>query len=119
MKNSVATIQRRVLLQGPAGYAWYLGERVSIQSLGTIKQRVPTLPPRTMLPDYRLDKADIKDGLQGWEASTYLMGEDIDYASYRREYLFYRHQPIESFKVGNIMHSLSTVISICNVHYLW
>lgn len=104
VKNNVATTQRWVLLQGPAAYAWYLGEMVSIQSLGTIKQHVPTLPPTTMLLDYRLDKADIKDGLLGWEASTYLMDEDIDYASYRREYLVYRHQPIEAFKVGNIMH---------------
>ncbi|KAK9939465.1 hypothetical protein M0R45_016160 [Rubus argutus] len=91
VKNSIATTQRRVLLQGPAGYAWYLGERVSIQSLGTLQQRVPILPPKTMLPYYRLDKTDIHDGLQGWEASTCFMNKDSDYATYKREYLVYRH----------------------------
>ncbi|KAK9922232.1 hypothetical protein M0R45_030707 [Rubus argutus] len=30
VKSSVATTHRRVLFQGPGGYAWYLGERVSI-----------------------------------------------------------------------------------------
>ena len=116
VKNSIPTTQRRVLLQGLAGYAWYLGERVSIQSLGTLKQRVPTLPPRTMLPNYRLDKQDIKDGLQGWEASTCLiMRTATMHASYRKENLVYRHQPIETFKVRNIMHSLSSYLSICNM----
>lgn len=57
-----------------------------------------------MLLDYRLDKIDIKDGLRGWEASTCFMDVDNDYASYRREYLAYRHQSIGVFKVGNIMH---------------
>ncbi|KAK9934971.1 hypothetical protein M0R45_022090 [Rubus argutus] len=79
----------RVVLRGEGIYS----------ELRHTKARVPTLPPRTMLPDYRLDKQDIKDGLQGWEASTCLMNEDSDYASYRSENLVYRHQPIETFKV--------------------
>lgn len=103
VKSSVATTHRRVLFQGPGGYAWYLGERVSIQSLGTIKQRVPTLPPRTMLPDYRLGPEDIKVGMVGWEASEFIMDEDKDYDSYRKEYLVYRHQPSGDAAVGNIM----------------
>ncbi|KAK9912285.1 hypothetical protein M0R45_036155 [Rubus argutus] len=92
-ESEVPYYVKRVLFQGPARYAWYLGERVSIQSLGTIKHRVPTLPPRTMLPDYRLRPEDIKVGMVGWEASEFRLDKDKDYESYRKKYLVYRHQP--------------------------
>ncbi|BBH00694.1 hypothetical protein Prudu_010744 [Prunus dulcis] len=33
--NSVSATRKRILLDGPAGSAWYLGERVAMQSLGS------------------------------------------------------------------------------------
>lgn len=68
-----------------------------------------------MLPDYRLGPEDIKIGMVGWEASEFLMDEDKDYESYRKEYLVYRHQPTSDATVGNIMKSLSPNIENCYV----
>ncbi|BBG96798.1 hypothetical protein Prudu_005720 [Prunus dulcis] len=64
--NSVPATRKRILLEGPAGSAWFLGERVSMQSLGTTEPQVPKIPPRTMLSDYKLtDEAEVREALNG------------------------------------------------------
>ncbi|XP_062085493.1 protein MAINTENANCE OF MERISTEMS-like [Humulus lupulus] len=46
--NEVAN-SSRILLVGPNGAEWYLGERVSMQSCGIVPNRIPQLPPKSML----------------------------------------------------------------------
>ncbi|CAL2266612.1 unnamed protein product [Prunus armeniaca] len=59
--KSMTATRQRILLQGPAGCAWYLGERVAIQILWISKPNVSKLSPRTMLFDYELIENDNLD----------------------------------------------------------
>ncbi|XP_034197633.1 uncharacterized protein LOC117613095 [Prunus dulcis] len=89
--NSVPTTRKRILLEGPAGSAWFLGERVAMQSLGTTEPQVPKIPPRTMLSDYKLtDEAEVREALNGYPASEWLANSS-NYGHYRDEYIRYRH----------------------------
>ncbi|BBH01103.1 hypothetical protein Prudu_011265 [Prunus dulcis] len=89
--NSVSATRKRILLEGPAGSAWFLGERVAMQSLGTTEPQVPKIPPRTMLSDYKLnDEAEVREALNGYPASEWLANSS-NYGHYRDEYIRYRH----------------------------
>ncbi|KAI5316796.1 hypothetical protein L3X38_036503 [Prunus dulcis] len=91
VKNSVPATRKRILLEGPAGSAWFLGERVAMQSLGTTEPQVPKIPPRTMLSDYNLtDESEVREALNGYPASEWLANSS-NYAHYRDEYIRYRH----------------------------
>ncbi|CAL9029532.1 unnamed protein product [Prunus brigantina] len=91
VKNTVLATRKRILLEGPAGSAWFLGERVTMQSLGTTEPQVPKIPPRTMLSDYQLiDELEFEEELNGYLASEWLANSS-DYAQYRDEYIRYRH----------------------------
>ncbi|KAI5315540.1 hypothetical protein L3X38_044716 [Prunus dulcis] len=89
--NSVSATRKRILLDGPAGSAWYLGERVAMQSLGSTEPQVPKIPPTTMLSDYKLnDEAEVREALNGYPASEWLANSS-NYGHYRDEYIRYRH----------------------------
>ena len=89
--NSVSATRKRILLEGPAGSAWFLGERVAMQSLGTTEPQVPKIPPTTMLSDYKLnDEAEVREALNGYPASEWLANSS-NYGHYRDEYIRYRH----------------------------
>ncbi|KAI5328249.1 hypothetical protein L3X38_027646 [Prunus dulcis] len=89
--NSVSATRKRILLEGPAGSAWFLGERVAMQSLGTTEPQVPKIPPTTMLPNYKLnDEAEVREALNGYPASEWLANSS-NYGHYRDEYIRYRH----------------------------
>lgn len=103
--SSIPATKLRILLEGPAGYAWYLGERVSMQSLNTTSPRVPRLPPRSMLRDYRPLPEDISVGVIGWDATQFLMDEDADYKKYRNDYLVYKHLSIRTNEVRSYISS--------------
>ncbi|XP_020418002.1 uncharacterized protein LOC109948712 [Prunus persica] len=91
VKNSVPTTRKRILLEGLAGSAWFLGEQVAMQSLGTTEPQVPNIPPRTMLSDYKLtDESEVREALNGYPSSEWLANSS-DYAHYRYEYIRYRH----------------------------
>lgn len=49
VKDSQIATTRRILLPGPYGAEWYLGERVTIQSLHRDGLCVPKAPPQSML----------------------------------------------------------------------
>ncbi|BBN68862.1 DNA-binding bromodomain-containing protein [Prunus dulcis] len=83
---------KRILLEGPAGSAWFLGERVTMQSLGTPSPQVPKIPPRTMLADYKLtNESEVEEAVNGYPASEWVAPRSSDYADYRDEYIRYRH----------------------------
>lgn len=71
---SLSSNKKRILFESLAGRAWCLGERVSIQSLGTDKLLVPKAPPETMFSDNVLSDVDkeIKLGFDGFDATQYL-----------------------------------------------
>jgi len=94
VQSSIPATKQRILLDGPAGYAWYLGERVSVQSIGTPDQRIPKAPPRTMLKDMKLYAIDneTKASLKGFKADDWF-AESTDYRVFRNEYVRYKHYP--------------------------
>ncbi|KAL6269790.1 hypothetical protein ACE6H2_026701 [Prunus campanulata] len=94
VQNSIPMTKQRILLQGPAGYAWYLGERIYVQSLSTAEPRVPRRPLRTMLKDmkvFALDK-ETKASLNGFNAEDWF-AESIYNRVFRNEYVRYKHYP--------------------------
>ncbi|ONI09437.1 hypothetical protein PRUPE_5G238200 [Prunus persica] len=92
VKKTVPATRKRILLEGPAGSAWFLGERVTMQSLGTPSPQVPKIPPRTMLADYKLsNESEVEEAVNGYPASEWVAPRSSDYADYRDEYIRYRH----------------------------
>lgn len=92
VQNSILMTKQRILLQGQAGYAWYLGERVSVQSLGTPEPWVPKIPPRTMFKDmkvFALDK-ETKASRNGFNAKDWFV-ESMEYRGFRNQYVMYTH----------------------------
>ncbi|KAL6286493.1 hypothetical protein ACE6H2_010883 [Prunus campanulata] len=62
-----------------------------MQNLCTTEPRVPKIPPRTMLSDYKLtDESEVEEALNGYPASKWLANSS-DYAQYRDEYIRYHH----------------------------
>ncbi|XP_021833459.1 uncharacterized protein LOC110773259 [Prunus avium] len=94
VQSSIPATKQRILLQGPAGYAWYLGERVAVQSLGAPDQRIPKRPPPTMLKDMKVYAVDnkTKASLKGFKADDWF-AEKADYGVFRNEYVRYKHYP--------------------------
>ncbi|CAL9028803.1 unnamed protein product [Prunus brigantina] len=91
VKNTMLATRKRILLEGPAGSTWFLGERVAMQSLGTTEPQVPKIPPRTMFSDYKLtNELEVEEALNGYPASE-LLANSSDYAQYKDEYIRYRH----------------------------
>ncbi|BBH08319.1 hypothetical protein Prudu_020472 [Prunus dulcis] len=92
VQKTVPATRKRILLEGPAGSAWFLGERVTMQSLGTPSPQVPKIPPRTMLADYKLtNESEVEEAVNGYPASEWVAPRSSDYADYRDEYIRYRH----------------------------
>ena len=72
VRQSLQYTKSRVLLDGPCGPAWSLGERVSIQSLGLISPHVPKVPPSSLLWDYPITKEVANSGFVAVDALEYL-----------------------------------------------
>ncbi|KAI5342191.1 hypothetical protein L3X38_010066 [Prunus dulcis] len=92
VQNSILMIKQRILLQGQARYAWYVGERVFVQSLGTQKPRVPKILPRTMLKDmkvFALDK-ETKASHNGFNSEDWF-AESMEYRGFRNQYVMYTY----------------------------
>ncbi|KAI8024241.1 hypothetical protein LOK49_LG03G02756, partial [Camellia lanceoleosa] len=77
--------QYRILLEGPVGRAWFLGERFLRQVWGYISQDPPAAPPATMWTADRLSTQEVVSAMQGTDALLHLT--DGDYATYRHTYL--------------------------------
>ncbi|KAL6273122.1 hypothetical protein ACE6H2_023814 [Prunus campanulata] len=60
-------------------------------TVAATQPRVPKIPPRIMLSDYKLiDESEVEEVLNGYPASEWLANSS-DYAQYRDEYIRYRH----------------------------
>ncbi|GMP51706.1 hypothetical protein CsSME_00017837 [Camellia sinensis var. sinensis] len=77
--------QYRVLLEGPVGRAWFLGERFLRQVWGYLSQDPPAVPPVSMRTADRLSYSEVVGAMLGSDALLYL--EEGDYATYRHIYL--------------------------------
>lgn len=95
---------KRILLEGQAGSAWYLGEQVATQSLGSKEPRVPKTPLGTMLSDYTLtEESVVEEALNRYPNSEWL-AKSSDYAKYRDEYVRYRHYEDFREAVGSTLN---------------
>ncbi|KAI7988776.1 Protein MAINTENANCE OF MERISTEMS, partial [Camellia lanceoleosa] len=79
------TSQYRILLEGPVGRAWFLGERFLRQVWGYTSQDPPAAPPASMRTADRLSTQDVVSAMLGTDALLHL--EEGDYATYRHVYL--------------------------------
>ncbi|KAF5934510.1 hypothetical protein HYC85_030681 [Camellia sinensis] len=79
------TSQYRVLLEGPVGRAWFLGERFLRQVWGYLSQDPPAVPPVSMRTADRLSYSEVVGAMLGSDALLYL--KEGDYATYRHIYL--------------------------------
>ncbi|CAL5394275.1 unnamed protein product [Camellia sinensis] len=77
--------QYRVLLEGPVGRAWFLGERFLRQVWGYLSQDIPAVPPASMRTADRLSYSEVVGAMLGTDALLYV--EEGDYATYRHIYL--------------------------------
>ncbi|XP_028075697.1 uncharacterized protein LOC114277938 [Camellia sinensis] len=77
--------QYRVLLEGPVGRAWFLGERFLRQVWGYLSQDPPAVPPASMRTADRLSYSKVVGAMLGSDALLYV--EEGDYATYRHIYL--------------------------------
>ncbi|KAF5932382.1 hypothetical protein HYC85_028553 [Camellia sinensis] len=77
--------QYRVLLEGPVGRAWFLGERFLRQVWGYLSQDIPAVPPASMRTADRLSYSEVVGAMLGTDALLYI--EEGDYATYRHIYL--------------------------------
>ena len=75
----------RILLEGPVGRAWFLGERFLHQTWGYPVQDIPSAPPDTMRTSDRLPPQGVVDARLGTDAFLHL--EQGEYATYRHTYL--------------------------------
>ncbi|KAI5338688.1 hypothetical protein L3X38_017960 [Prunus dulcis] len=118
--NSVSATRKRILLEGPAGSAWFLGERVAMQSLGTTEPQVPKIPPTTMLSDYKLnDEAEVREALNGYPASKWVANSS-NYGHYRDEYIRYRHYEDFREEEGEARNLVGANIRVGNISpQLW
>ncbi|KAI5324152.1 hypothetical protein L3X38_033225 [Prunus dulcis] len=118
--NSVSATRKRILLEGPAGSAWFLGERVAMQSLGTTEPQVPKIPPTTMLSDYKLnDEAEVREALNGYPASEWVANSS-NYGHYRDEYIRYRHYEDLREEEGEARNLVGANIRVGNISpQLW
>ncbi|KAF7139963.1 hypothetical protein RHSIM_Rhsim06G0110900 [Rhododendron simsii] len=85
----------RVLLKSPIGWQWYLGERVTRQSLGLTEFRVPVGVPLFMLRMRDYTREEIERHTRPLEDLTAYLSPSLDYAGYRERYLAYRLQMAE------------------------
>ncbi|KAK9902442.1 hypothetical protein M0R45_001681 [Rubus argutus] len=93
--------KKRILFHGLAGYAWYLGERVTVQSLGTSTHLAPYEPPGSMMADYEYTEVERTDGIIGWPCERFIDNE-LDYTSFKEEYIKYHEYPdTETDEEGN------------------
>ena len=88
-----------MLLPSITGYAWYLAERVSRQSLGFLKPRIPTDPPLSMLGDYPFTDDEIEGGILGWNASEFIGLNEDEYVAFRNTYITYDQYPPSPIEV--------------------
>ena len=79
------TSRYRVLLEGPVGRAWFLGERFPRQTWGYPVQDIPSAPPDNMRTADRLPPQGVVDARLGTDAFLHL--EQGEYATYRHTYL--------------------------------
>lgn len=93
--------KKRILFHGPAGYAWYLWERVTVQSLETSTHLAPYEPPRSMMADYECTEVERTNGIIGWPCERFIDNE-LDYISFKEEYIKYHEYPdTETDEEGN------------------
>ncbi|GMP35897.1 hypothetical protein CsSME_00008179 [Camellia sinensis var. sinensis] len=77
--------QYRVLLEGPVGRVWFLGERFLRQVWGYLSQDIPAVPPASMRTADRLSYSEVVGAMLCSDALLYI--EEGDYATYRHIYL--------------------------------
>ncbi|XP_028091796.1 uncharacterized protein LOC114292086 [Camellia sinensis] len=75
----------RVLLEGPVGRVWFLGERFLRQVQGYLSQDIPAVPPASMRTADRLSYSEVVGAMLGSDALLYVA--EGDYATYRHIYL--------------------------------
>ncbi|KAF7134587.1 hypothetical protein RHSIM_Rhsim08G0143300 [Rhododendron simsii] len=87
--------RNRILLESPFGWQWYLGERVTRQSLGLAEFRVPVGVPLLMLRTGDYTREEIERHTRPVEDLTAYLSPSLDYAGYRERYLAYRLRMVE------------------------
>lgn len=98
VRQSFHATKCRILLDGPCRYAWYLGERVSVQSLGLTSPRVPKVPPASMLGDYPITADEAKVWMGGLDASDFLEPNVDGAGNYRdfvKRHIKFKHYPVD------------------------
>ena len=79
--------EKRILLEGPMGRYWYLGERVWRQVKGNINAAaVPMAPPESMRHANFLQGRDLIKAIRGKDAVDFIV-PDGNYESFCRRYL--------------------------------
>lgn len=112
VKDSIPATQKRILLVGSAGRAWYLGERVSVQSLNTEHPKIPHKPPSTMLDGCKLEGAELMEAVVGKPAIQFV--KDGDYDAFREKNIKYKAYPKLHMEVKEQMASLKSNNDIVN-----
>lgn len=80
--------QKRLILLGPDGGEWYLGERVSVQSLGEEEYLIPKSPPRSMLDMDKFIVVNKPWALDGKPANEFINYDShLTYEEYRNQCL--------------------------------
>ncbi|GMP42091.1 hypothetical protein CsSME_00011948 [Camellia sinensis var. sinensis] len=80
-----ATSRYRILFEGPAGRAWFLGERFMRQTMSYPHQDIPSAPPVDMRSTEGLAPQDVVSTMLGTDVLLHL--EEGDYATYHHTYL--------------------------------
>ena len=80
-----AASRYRILFEGPADRAWFLGDRFMRQTMGFPEQSVPAAPPDDMRSTERLTPQEVDSAMLGTDVFLHL--EEGEYATYRHTYL--------------------------------
>ncbi|GMP93934.1 hypothetical protein CsSME_00043567 [Camellia sinensis var. sinensis] len=80
-----AASRYRILFEGPASRAWFLGERFMHQTMGYPHQDIPLAPPVDMRSTKGLTPQDVVSAMLGTDVLLHL--EEGDYATYHHTYL--------------------------------
>ncbi|KAK9275147.1 hypothetical protein L1049_022406 [Liquidambar formosana] len=84
---SLILMGKKVLLEGPVGRYWYLGEGVLRQVMGDVNAAMaPMPPPLNMRHTNLMEGEELWDALRGWDAEEFT-SPDIAYDTFCLQYL--------------------------------
>lgn len=110
VKDSQVATSRRILLPGPYGAEWYLGERVSIQSLSTDAFFVPKAPPQSMIVPEILSIVTEHWATDGKPALEFVESTDQEMYNEFRRYCFSSSPSIQVLSSTFMLQMLSSTL---------